>query len=83
MLAFRCGEISFQICDKSESSFYFIQLINGLDILTFCEVFKKVVFHHENTIGPKSISQQELLLALSKHVIATFILNLEIRLKFR
>ena len=63
----RCGEISLEIQDKCESSFYFIKLINGLDILTFCEAYKKVVFFHENTVGPKSISQQELLLALSRY----------------
>ena len=63
----RCGELSFEIENKSESSFYFIKLTNGLGVLTFCEVFKKVVFCHENTVGPKSISQQELLLALSRY----------------
>ena len=63
----KCGEISNLIKDKSESSHYFIQLKNGLSQAKFFEVYTKIKFSHENTVGQKSISQQELLLELKKY----------------
>ena len=63
----KCGELSNLIKDKSESSHYFIQLKNGLSQAKFFEVYTKIKFSHENTVGQKSISQQELLLELKKH----------------
>ena len=60
----KAGEISTIIKDKSKNSHYFIKFKNGCDIFKFNNVYKKVKFLHNNTVGPKSISQQELLLEL-------------------
>jgi hypothetical protein len=66
-LAFRCvgydcGEVSSITQDKSTNTHYFIKLRNGLDSVTFFEAYKKIKFLHNNTVGQKSISKQELLL---------------------
>jgi hypothetical protein len=63
----RCGEVSVIVQDKSESTHYFIKLKNCLNIVKFFDIYKKIKFLHNNTVGQKSISQQELLLELKKH----------------
>ena len=62
-----CGELSSIIQGKSVNTHYFIKLQCGLDICSFLEVYKKIVFSHNNTVAQKSISQQELLIELNKH----------------
>jgi predicted RNA methylase len=64
-LAFRrvgvyAGKIHTQIDDKSEQSHYFIKL-NNINTNTFLEKYKTITFNHDNTVGPKSISKQELI----------------------
>jgi hypothetical protein len=65
----KAGEISDIIKDKSKNSHYFIRFKNGFDTLKFNTIYKKVKFLHNNTIGPKSISQQELLIELKKYYV--------------
>jgi hypothetical protein len=63
----KCGKVSSIIEDKAESTHYFIKLKNGLDIVKFLNVYKEIKFLHNNTVGQKSISQQELLLELKQY----------------
>uniref|UniRef100_A0A6C0AQP5 DM2 domain-containing protein n=1 Tax=viral metagenome TaxID=1070528 RepID=A0A6C0AQP5_9ZZZZ len=54
------GKIDTNTHDKSIQSHYFIKLVNNNeDILN---ELKKIVFETDNTVGPKSISKQELIL---------------------
>lgn len=74
MLAFtrvgsKSGQISDIIHNKSESSHYFIKFKNGFNMFNFIKVYKKIKFCHNNTVGQKSISQQELLFELKKHYV--------------
>jgi hypothetical protein len=62
-----CGEISLSTHDKSANTHYFIKLINGLSLSHFLGVYKRVKFSHMNTVAQRSVSQQELLLALKKN----------------
>ena len=45
--------------DKSEQSHYFIQFTNGMSISDNVEKLKNIIFTHNNTVGPKSISKEE------------------------
>lgn len=60
------GNISRDIDDKSEESHYFIKFTNGLDIKTNMKRFN-IKYEFNNTVGPKSISKQELLEYLNKY----------------
>jgi hypothetical protein len=55
------GTISHEIENKSEQSHYFIKFKNK----NLLEKFQNLHFDFENTVGPKSISKQELIKALS------------------
>lgn len=56
------GEIHTDNLDnKSEQSHYFIRFINGRSLEDNLQIIKKSVFHFNNTVGPKSISKQELM----------------------
>jgi len=61
------GEISTLIENKSKNSHYFIRFKNGFETCQFVKLYKKIKFLHKNTVGQKSISQQELLLELRKY----------------
>lgn len=63
----KSGEISTIIEDKAKSSHYFIKLKNGLSKTKFLKIYSKIKFRHDNTVGPRSISQQELLFELKKY----------------
>jgi predicted RNA methylase len=54
------GKIDTEILSKSEQSHYFIKL-NNVDKKVFLEKYKNIKFDHNNTVGPKSISKQELI----------------------
>jgi predicted RNA methylase len=45
--------------DKSEQSHYFIQFTDGVSVSENVEKLKNIVFTHNNTVGPKSISKEE------------------------
>ena len=55
------GKIDTLIDEKSEQSHYFIKFTNNRDLNENIELLKTVVFNHNNTVGPKSISKQELI----------------------
>jgi predicted RNA methylase len=55
------GVISYDIINKSIQSHYFIKLDrNKVDLL------KKIIYEENNTVGPKSVSKQELILQFNK-----------------
>jgi len=49
------------IDEKSVQSHYFIKFTNGKSIEGNLEVLKGITFNHDNTVGPRSISKQELI----------------------
>jgi predicted RNA methylase len=55
------GTISINIDEKSIQSHYFIKFINGKNIAQNLEILKSIQFNHNNTVGPRSISKQELI----------------------
>jgi predicted RNA methylase len=55
------GKIDCNITDKSIQSHYFIQLNPQVDKHLFIEKYKELKFEHNNTVGPKSISKQEMI----------------------
>jgi len=54
------GKIDTLIDEKSEQSHYFIKFTNNRPKNENIELLKTVEFNHNNTVGPKSISKQEL-----------------------
>jgi hypothetical protein len=55
------GKIDTKINDKSEQSHYFIKFTNGISILENVDKLQNIHFDFNNTVGPKSISKQELI----------------------
>jgi predicted RNA methylase len=55
------GTIDTHIENKSEQSHYFIQFNNGKNIRHNLHSLEKLAFEFNNTVGPKSISKQELI----------------------
>jgi len=62
------GKIDTNIDDKSEQSHYFIKFNNKSNKIKNIEIFKNVKFEFNNSVGPKSISKQELLLHVNNHL---------------
>jgi len=62
------GNISKNILDKSSQSHYFIKFINN-NIDENLNKLKDVTFDSNNTVGPKSISKQELISQWNLHLI--------------
>lgn len=59
------GKFDPVISNKSESSHYFLKFISRVDD-DFVEKLNSIVFETNNTVGPKSISKQELIIALKR-----------------
>lgn len=57
----KAGFISKDIDDKNIQSHYFIKFTNGKNIDDNIDNLKKILFDSNNTVGPKSISKQELI----------------------
>ena len=55
--------------EKSPQSHYFIKFTNGKSICENIEQLKQVRFDHNNTVGPKSISKQELIVEFNKYLV--------------
>lgn len=55
------GKIDTKIDDKSEQSHYFIKFTNGISIAENVDKLQNIHFDFNNTVGPKSISKQELI----------------------
>ena len=62
------GKIDTNIDDKSEQSHYFIKFNNKSSKIKNIEIFKNVKFEFNNSVGPKSISKQELLIHVNDHL---------------
>lgn len=62
------GKIKFQIHTTNSNSHYYIKLINNFTMNQFIKVYTEIKFFHKNTVGPKSVSQQEFLLEFTKLV---------------
>lgn len=62
------GKIDKNITDKSIQSHYFIKFINGKTIDENIEILKSIKFNHNNTVGPRSISKQELIYEFNKYL---------------
>jgi len=57
----KSGSLSVDL-NKSESCYFFLKLLNNLEVNIFVQEFKaKVHFLHNNTVGIKSVSKQELI----------------------
>ena len=52
--------------NKSSQSHYFIKMKPGFDLNIFGVQFKTIIFPHDNTVGPKSISKKELIIAMNQ-----------------
>lgn len=58
------GKLSLKVEDKSEQSHYFIKLdIMNVD---FMNKYSKIIWKHNNTVGPKSINKQEFIREINK-----------------
>lgn len=55
------GKIDTETGDKSKQSHYFIRFINEHPVEKNMDWLKNIVFDNDNTVGPKSISKQELI----------------------
>lgn len=66
------GVISTEIESKSPQSHYFIKFTNDKSIEDNIESLKSVSFEFNNTIGPKSISKQELISEFNKYLNSLF-----------
>jgi hypothetical protein len=60
------GTIMKEINDKSIQSHYFIKFINNKKIDENIEKLKSIKFDFNNTVGPKSISKQELIIEFNR-----------------
>jgi hypothetical protein len=58
------GAVDTNVANKSEQSHYFIRFTNGKSVDENVAAFRSIVFQHENTAGPRSISKQELIRGL-------------------
>jgi predicted RNA methylase len=62
------GNIDINIDNKSIQSHYFIKFINNKSISDNIELLKAINFNHNNTVGPRSISKQELTKEFNKYI---------------
>ena len=60
------GTIMKEIENKSFQSHYFIKFINNKQVDENIQILKDIKFNFNNTVGPKSISKQELIEELNK-----------------
>ena len=62
------GEIDKNIDEKSHQSHYFIKFKNDSSIDELINKLKDINFDHNNTVGPRSISKQELIKEFNKFI---------------
>ena len=60
------GNITTDIKDKSIQSHYFIKFMNNITVDENLKKLKEIKFESNNTVGPKSISKQELIKEFNK-----------------
>jgi hypothetical protein len=64
----RAGVVSISCVDKSAQTHYFLRFVNGATIETNVSRLRALVFDSNNTVGPRSISKQELLAAMARQI---------------
>ena len=62
------GNIDKNVDDKSIQSHYFIKFTNNKSTDENIELLKLMQFNHNNTVGPRSISKQELICEFNKYI---------------
>jgi hypothetical protein len=62
------GIIDINIDNKSIQSHYFIKFKNSNSINNNINLLKSITFNHNNTVGPRSISKQELIKEFNKYI---------------
>jgi len=62
------GIIDVNIDNKSIQSHYFIKFTNNKSINYNIDLLKEIQFNHNNTVGPRSISKQELIKEFNKYI---------------
>ena len=62
------GKIDKNTCDKSIQSHYFIKFTNTKSCDDNIKLLSAIHFHHNNTVGPRSISKPELILQFNKYI---------------
>jgi len=62
------GKVDKNIIDKSIQSHYFIKFTNGKTPDENIDLLKSIKFTHNNTVGPRSISKQELIHEFNKYL---------------
>jgi len=62
------GKIDIITNEKSIQSHYFIKFKNNKSIDENINLLSNVKFNHNNTVGPKSISKQELISEFNKYI---------------
>ena len=62
------GKIDKETDDKSIQSHYFIKFTNNKSVNHNIKLLKKINFDFDNTVGPKSISKQELIKEFNKYL---------------
>jgi hypothetical protein len=62
------GKVDKNIIDKSIQSHYFIKFTNGKTVNENIDLLKSIQFTHNNTVGPRSISKQELIHEFNKYL---------------
>lgn len=67
-IGFYAGRVDMNTINKSKESHYFIKLNDNNDTHIY-NVFDKLRFSHNNTVGPRSISKQEFLNKLPKSLV--------------
>jgi hypothetical protein len=60
------GNVYEEIQDKSEQSHYFIKFSSPIDVNTTVQTLNSISYPSNNTVGPKSISKQELIYEFNK-----------------
>jgi hypothetical protein len=60
-IGINAGKIDNNSQDKSIQSHYFIKFMNGISTIENINKLSKIIYEFNNTVGPKSISKQELI----------------------
>jgi len=60
------GKIDTNSSEKSVQSHYFIKFTNNHSVVENVELLKSIEFAHNNTVGPRSISKQELIIEFNR-----------------
>lgn len=64
-IGFYAGSVDTNTSDKSEESHLFVKVNKKKDLKHILSAFDRLTFSHGNTVGPRSVSKQELLRKLS------------------